>query len=198
MKGVLLIGPSKYALEGFDYSIMKEYQKIARINKYLETSNPGRCDIIFLNSNCVKFYLKKPHVLVGKKIYVKRKQESYLLKRELSDLDVEDMEEFWKMHMKYFYPHQPYYGTLAMNFLRKRFESVDVAGFDFYRNGFSKKEDYLDGYYDLEDLRKEDPQHSIKKDLKFIEKIMQNENINFIHKTKQIYEEIINEIQGTI
>ena len=78
MKGVLLIGPSKYALEGFDYSIMKEYQKIARINKYLETLNPGRCDIIFLNSNCVKFYLKKPHVLVGKKIYVKRQQESYL------------------------------------------------------------------------------------------------------------------------
>lgn len=192
MNNVLLIGPSKYALEDFDYSIMEKYKKIARINKYLETQNPGRSDIIFLNSNCVRFYLKKPHTLVGKKIYVKREQEAFLLKRKLSDLDVEDMEEFWQIHMKYFYPHQPYYGTLAINFLRKRFESVDVAGFDFYYNGFSKKEDYLDGYYDLEDLKKEDPQHNIKKDIQFMKKILENDNLNLIHRTKQIFEEIKN------
>jgi hypothetical protein len=192
MKNVLLIGPSKYALEDFDYSIMKNYEKIARINKYLETKDSGRCDIIFLNSNCVKFYLKKPHALAGKKIYVKRRQESYLLKKKLSKLDVEDMEKFWQIHIKYFQPHQPYYGTLAMNFLRKRFESVDVAGFDFYYNGFSKKEDYLDGYYDLKDLKKEDPQHSIKKDIQFIKRILENDNLNLIHRTKQIFEEIKN------
>ena len=129
MKNVLLIGPSKYALEDFDYSIMKNYEKIARINKYLETKDSGRCDIIFLNSNCVKFYLKKPHALAGKKIYVKRRQESYLLKKKLSKLDVEDMEKFWQIHIKYFQPHQPYYGTLAMNFLRKRF-SPYISGLE--------------------------------------------------------------------
>ncbi len=194
MNSVLFLGPSKYALEGFDYSILQKYEKVARINKYLEIENPGRCDLLFLNSNCVKFYLNKSvDKLLGKKIYVKRRAEKVALEKKSLDIEVEEMEDFWKLHMKYFQPHQPYCGTLAINFLRKRYKKVDVAGIDFYYNGFSSKEAYIDGYYDLQDKITEDPQHSIKKDIAFMKKIMQKENVNFIHKTKEIFMELVNE-----
>jgi len=190
---ILFLGPSKYALEDFDYSILKEYDFIARTNKFLETEDKSRCDIIFINSNCVNFYYENADKLKDKIIYVKRYDEKTKLKLKYPDLDIHDLEEFWKLHLQHFHPHQPYYGTLAINYLRKNCQQLDIAGIDFYYKGFSQKCNYIEGYYDLRDLISEDSQHSIKKDIEFMKKILDSENIRLLHKTKDIFRKITNE-----
>lgn len=197
-KKVLILGPSKLALENFDYSIVDNYDFIARTNKLLQCNlknNEGRCDLLFINSSVVRFYLKHgTGDLENRFVFVKRKQEKQLLLKANNKLNVIDIEEAWLEHYKMFYPHQPYYGTLAISYLLSENNHVSVAGFDFYTSGFSNKESYISGYYDLVDLKEEEPIHKIKKDILFLHNLSRSYDIKFIHKTKTIFEEITSEL----
>ena len=195
IKKVLLLGPSSYALSDSDYSKIEQYDYIARTNKILESKQSCKTDILFINSNCVKFYLTKVEKLLGKIVFTKRESERNLLMQVEPRLHVYDLEQKWSHLMQLFSPHQPYYGTLIIDYLSDYCEEVGVAGIDFYYNGFSKKENYIEGYYDLGDLSKEDPQHSIIKDLKYVKFLLNKKtNINLLQKTKEVYEELISKI----
>ena len=202
-KSVLFLGPSKSALEGFEYSVISSYDFIARTNKYLETkeyqldNNKNRCDILFLNSNCVRFYSDSSNSreIFGKKIFVKLDSEKRFLLSKYNNLQIESLQHYWNKNCAKFYPHKPYYGTVAIDYLRNNCSKLDIAGIDFYDNGFSRKDIYVDGYYDLEETSKQESQHSIDKDLMFTKDMLrENKNINLLHTTKDIFVRKIREL----
>jgi len=193
-KKILLLGPSKQALFGFDYSLMDKYDFVVRTNKFLEASvesDKSRCDVLFINSNCVRFYCQKGvDSLLGKIIFVKLSSEKKVLQDYDGRLIVFDVESEWHKLCKLFYPHIPYYGTVALSFLKDRCKKLDIAGMDFYKEGFSDKERYIEGYYDLPSTGKQESQHSINKDLMYTDKILNLcNNVELLYKTKQAFDE---------
>lgn len=195
-KKILFLGPSKACLEGFNFAEMSKWDLVVRTNKFLETEDNknninNKCDLLFINSNCVKFYANSSHKLEGKRVFVKLKAEKNFLQSKNRKLNITDIEAVWSSMCRIFYPHRPYYGTAIMEYLKDKCERLDIAGIDFYKSGFSNKEMYLEGYYDLANLEKEEPIHSIEKDLKYMKNMLNNnKNVRLIHKTRQIFEEI--------
>lgn len=196
-KKILFLGPSRDSLNGFDFNEINKWDLIVRTNKFLETEDNknginNKCDLLFINSNCVKFYANSSHKLEGKRIFVKLKAEKNYLQSKNNKLNITDIEPEWRSMCRVFYPHVPYYGTAIIEYLKSRCGILDVAGIDFYKSGFPNKEMYLKGYYNLANLEKEDPIHSIEKDLKYMKNMLNNnKNVRLIHKTRQIFEEII-------
>jgi len=195
-KKILFLGPSKSSLDGFDFSEINKWDLVVRTNKFLETEDNknninNKCDLLFINSNCVKFYKNRSHKLEGKAVFVKLKSEKTYLQSKNKKLNITDIEPEWNSICRAFYPHQPYYGTAIIEYLKDKCDRLDIAGIDFYRSGFSDKKKYIEGYYDLTNLKKEESIHSIEKDVEYIKKILNNnKNVRLIHKTKQVFEEI--------
>ena len=189
-KKALFIGPSKQALQGFDYNIINDYDYVARTNKFPEcglTGLEGRCDLLFINSHCARYYSRRPHKLNNYKVFVKGNNDKDSLLSKISTLNITSVQELFQLLCtKYFKPHHPYYGTVIIDYLSRVCQSVDVCGIDFYTFGFSKKENYLENYYDLEDLKQEEPIHSIKKDIEYTKMLLESRgNIKLLHKTKE-------------
>ena len=75
-KNIAVVGPSKQALEAMDYSLLSNFDLVARTNLFLEhgedlDDEQSRCDIIFLNSWSTRWYFNKKDRL--KDVYVTTK-----------------------------------------------------------------------------------------------------------------------------
>jgi hypothetical protein len=206
---VLLIGPSAYALDGFDYNLLQNYDYVARTNGFLLYRSElktieDRCDMIFINSASFKQYKKEKSLenLLGKIVYTKiHGSEEYLNKTYGTDaltcICIYDKVEEVRLQLEKFYPNripidfQPYTGTVAIAYLIEQYQEVHVCGMDFYESGFGSKGIYVDSYNAYNILDRQEDHHRMNKDMAFlIDLQLQNpERLKFLGKTQEILEE---------
>ena len=222
-KKILFIGPSKVALEDFDWAILNDYDYIARTNMFLENRNlskkHNRCEIIYLNVHCCNMYLnisqrrlyrlttsklKNMIVLVKFNSFIPPLMKLVGRKRSLmankcnlclSTVHVRNSinEQLSGMEPKGQGQNMECYsGTSLIVYLAKFCNQLDVCGLDFYQSGFGLNAKYVEGYNAYNNASdKEEPRHNMQKDIRFLREFLsRNKHVNFIHKTKTIFQEL--------
>lgn len=198
---ILFLGPSAVALDGFDYSVMDNYDYIARTNFFLHRDDldeaKNRCDIIFLNYFSSKHYCldKIDNRLFGKKIFTKTNDEAYILSEKYPESECESIQDTILEIKENNDIKVPYIGTSSIFHLIKNYNQVDIAGVDFYLSGFGSDGKYIEKYPVYCESNSEQDSHDIKKDMLFLAKIylLNKGKMNFLHKSKKIIDDFINE-----
>jgi len=186
---VLFIGPSSIALEKFDYSALDQYDIVARTNTFLDCDTritQNRCDIIFVNEYASRYYLSMGKTamldkLKNTRVLVKSYYYNTLMNRMglFSECIIDEISEIKNTSEIV----TPYIGTVAIYYLAKYYEQVDVCGIDFYESGIGRNAKYTEGYKTNYSKSKG---HNPKKDLEFLIALSKTKSINFLHKTKEI------------
>jgi hypothetical protein len=201
-KKILFVGPSAMALENFDYSLFNNYDYIARTNTFMANidieDDKNRCDYLFVNNFANKYYIRKKlynseRFSKIQKMFVKSTKQQKKIITEYKNIDVGNLNKTIKYVKKYIPKRVVYLGTIAITFLSLNFKEVDVCGMDFYRSGFGINTKYISNYIGNYSYKRheEEPGHNIKQDIKFLLMLTEKQkNINFIHKTKDIWDNI--------
>ncbi len=209
-KNIAVVGPSKQALEAMDYNLLSNFDLVARTNLFLEheedlDDEQSRCDIIFLNGWSTRWYFNKKDRL--KDVYVLTKlNRRFLPNNFFKILQGASASPVWRKLLKNstfrsrlgkrkktkgLRQYTPYLLTLACEYLLSRGANVTVFGVDFYYHGFKNTENYLDGVYRLPSTKKEESNHSMRRDLRYWEKyFFPNEKFHLSEEVQYYYERV--------
>lgn len=200
-KKVIFVGPSKVALDGFDYSILDEYDYVARTNLFLDSGDGviehdltihDRCDIIYLNKFAFNLYMARDDlsILKNKIVLVKFDEHQEALQNILPNTTIfsaqKEREQFIRAN-----GCEPYSGTSLIMYLINNYKEVSIAGIDFYESGVGRNAKYINGYYSYNQSEGEESVHDMKKDICYLNDLIQNNSVKLIGKTKDAYGRLV-------
>lgn len=202
-KTVLFLGPSSVALDGFDYSVIHNYDYIARTNFFLDRDDidqdKNKCDILFLNYLSAEYYCleKIDSNLFNKKIFTKTNRHRLILSQKYKQSKFESIETTISEIKRNTTIQVPYLGTSAIFHLIKNYKEVAIAGIDFYQSGFGLSAKYIEQYKAYCNSNMEQDKHAMKKDMLFLAKLylLNKDRMRFLYKSRDILHEFMNKNQ---